>query len=324
VTRVSGPFTVEAVQPPEISLGDVLGQVALPEFGGAPEAVGPTFAVREARLGEPAENVEAYLSQMLRLLHGDGVRFPDNKAMRFSRLEPLFASGGASGFHAEGRWTPEGDAESDGPATVGVVFGPQYGPVTAKMVEELIRPAGRRYEDLVIAGFSFTAEAQAIIEEQSHLRLRIHIAHVRPDVNPGMNGLLKEQPGSQLFTVCGQPRTRLDGPDAAGEYTATMEGVDIYNPVDHSITPSRADKVAAWFLDGDYDGRTFCVTQAFFPDRSACEKLSRALGGVVDAERFAALSGTTSLPFRAGKHKCAAVKVIDPRGNEVMRVHPLG
>ncbi len=43
--------------------------------------------------------------------------------------------------------------------------------------------------------------------------------------------------------------------------------------------------------------------------------------GVVDPDRFAALSGTVSLPFPAGKHKCVAVKVIDPRGNEVMRVH---
>ena len=40
-------------------------------------------------------------------------------------------------------------------ATVGVVFGPQYGPITAKMIEEVIRPAARRYDDLVFAGFSF-------------------------------------------------------------------------------------------------------------------------------------------------------------------------
>jgi adenine-specific DNA-methyltransferase len=138
-----------------------------------------------------------------------------------------------------------------------------------------------------------------------------------------MNGLLKEQPGSQLFTVFGRPRTRLDGPAANGEYTVTMEGVDIYNPVDNTITPTRSDKVAAWFLDGDYDGRTFCITQAFFPDRSAWEKLSKALDGVVDPERFEALSGTVSLPFPPGGHRCVAVKVIDPRGNEVMRVHKL-
>ena len=84
------------------------------------------------------------------------------------------------------------------------------------------------------------------------------------------------------------------------------------------------DKVAAWFVDGDYDGRTFCITQAFFPDKSAWEKLSKALGGVVDPDRFEALAGTVSLPFPPGKHRCVAVKVIDPRGNEVMQVHQLG
>ena len=38
----------------------------------------------------------------------------------------------------------------------------------------------------------------------------------------------------QLFTVCVQPRTRLEGPDRNGEYTVAMEGVDIYNPVDNA------------------------------------------------------------------------------------------
>jgi adenine-specific DNA-methyltransferase len=46
----------------------------------------------------------------------------------------------------------------------------------------------------------------------------MHLAHIRPDVNPGMNGLLKEQPGSQLFTVFGRPRTTVDGPDGEGMY----------------------------------------------------------------------------------------------------------
>jgi adenine-specific DNA-methyltransferase len=109
-------------------------------------------------------------------------------------------------------------------------------------------------------------------------------------------------------------------------YTVTMEGVDIYNPVDHVLVPTGAEKVAAWFIDSDYDGWTFCITQAFFPDRSAWEKLSKALngpGGIIDEDRFEALSGTKSLPFPPGKHKSVAVKVIDPRGNEVMRVHEL-
>jgi adenine-specific DNA-methyltransferase len=99
-----------------------------------------------------------------------------------------------------------------------------------------------------------------------------------------------------------------------------MEGVDIYDPVANTNIACNADKVAAWFLDNDYDGRTFCITQAFFPDRDAWKKLEKALKGVIDEDKFEALSGTVSLPFPIGEHKKAAVKVIDPRGNEVMKV----
>jgi len=48
-----------------------------------------------------------------------------------------------------------------------------------------------------------------------------------------------------------------------------MEGVDIYDPVTNTIRSTEDQRVAAWFLDGDYDGRCFCITQAFFPDKSA-------------------------------------------------------
>jgi adenine-specific DNA-methyltransferase len=309
---------VEAVQPPEINLGDVIGQ-----FSGEPGEM-PGFAMGEATRtnGFEVQNIEAYLTEMTRLLKGDGVRFPNNKEMVFSRLDRI---SDGHGMHAEGRWVPRGDTDSDpaGDATVGVVFGPQYGPFTVQMLEHVIKPAGRRYDDLVIAAFNFTAEVQDLAANPSHPKLKIHVAHIRPDVNPGMAGLLKERPGSQLFTVFGQPRTSLAPPDKNGEYTVVMEGVDVYNPVTNSITSTGAEKVAAWFLDRDYDGRTFCITQAFFPDKSAWEKLAKALGSVIDADRFEALSGTTSLPFPKGKHKCAAVKVIDPRGNEVMQVHRL-
>jgi hypothetical protein len=43
----------------------------------------------------------------------------------------------------------------------------------------------------------------------------------------------------------------------------------------------------------DYDGWTFCICQAFFPDKSKWAKLARALGdvGAVEEDAFAALSG---------------------------------
>ncbi len=300
VVRISGPFTVEGVQPVEETLEPETPIVGEPE------------EMETFHADEPI-NAEAYLEKMIRLLRQDGVRFPDNKVVRFSCLEPVTNSL----LHAEGEWGIE-LAGGNGSRRVAVSFGPQYGPITAKQVEECLREAYRRaYDDLVFAGFSIDGAAQAIIQEDLNPQVRCHLAHIRPDVN--MGDLLKDTPSSQLFTVFGLPRVNLTR-DKDGEYQVEMEGVDIYDPVTNTIQSTGASKVAAWFLDSDYDGQTFCITQAFFPDASAWEKIARALKSVVDPDRFAAFSGTISLPFEGGKHKRIAVKVIDPRGNEVMRV----
>jgi len=322
IIRVSGPFGVESVHPPEIYLDETSPQEQSGLFDGAPDGPEETFDSDIRQTDQ--QNAHAYIDRMIRLLRMDGVRFPDNRQMRFTRLE--LVRGDSAGIHAEGRWAPEGE-EDPAPharATVCVAFGPQYGPLTARMIEEVIRPANRMgYDDLIIAGFSFDGPAQAVIEESRPPRLKIHAAHIRPDISPGMDGLLKEQPGSQLFSVFGQPRTKLGGPDKNGEYEIVMEGVDIYNPVTNAIHSTGAEKVAAWFLDSNYDGRTFCLTQAFFPDKKAWSKLAKALKSHIDPRAFEIMSGTTSMPFAPGKHKTAAVKVIDPRGNEVMKIHKL-
>ena len=107
-----------------------------------------------------------------------------------------------------------------------------------------------------------------------------------------------------------------------------VEGMDVYDPVSNTLFPTDKERIAAWFLDTDYDGRTFCICQAFFPDKSKWAKLAKALGDadVIEEGAFEALSGLTSLPFprpeRLGKCETwrVAVKVIDPRGNEGLRV----
>ncbi len=87
-------------------------------------------------------------------------------------------------------------------------------------------------------------------------------------------------------------------PAGKGEWTVEMEGVDIYDPVSNTIQATDAGKVAAWFLDSDYDGRTFCITQAFFPMRLFGINWSQAEvgGGPRPLRRF---SSTRSLPFGA-------------------------
>jgi adenine-specific DNA-methyltransferase len=313
VVRVSGPFTVEGVRPEELSLGED-GRIFDPtpdEFEDEEDEVG-------SALGDQ-QNLVAYLTKMLAHLKADGLTFLGNKRQKFGRLEPLFENQSGSLVHAEGTWDGEPD---DAPAHVAVGFGPQYGPVTAEQVEDLIR-ASVRYDELVVAGFSFTPEASTVVEQHQSKRLRIHKAFIRPDINPAMDGLLKDTANSQLFTVFGQPEVSVS-PTDEGEWVCSLEGVDIYDPLTNTVRSSGAEKVAAWFLDSDFDGRCFCTTQAFFPDQDAWEKIAKALGSTADAEAFAAFKGTTSLPFKAGKHRRVAVKVIDPRGNEVMAIRALG
>jgi len=306
VVRVSGPFTVEGViaveDGPDTPIGGVPG-----EFH--------TFD------GDAAvQNSEAHLDKILRLLKASGVDFPGNKNMKFSRLDPLTS---AALIHAEGEWM-NGDQQE---RRVAVSIGPEIGNVSAMQVEDVIRDANRKgYDDLVFAGFGFDASAQDAIESASHPKVRLHMAHIRPDV--AMGDLLKTQPGSQLFTVFSAPRVKGPTMHADGEYIVEVEGMDVYDPVSNTLFPTDKERIAAWFLDTDYDGRTFCICQAFFPDRSKWAKLAKALGNanVIATDAFEALSGLTSLTFqhpeRLGKGEIwrVAVKVIDPRGNEGLRV----
>ncbi len=307
--RVAGPFTMEGV-------------IALEEgpdspIGGAPDEL-DSFAEED---GDAAvANAEAHLDKMIRLLKASGVQFPGNRNQQFERLDPIT---GAALIHAEGEW-PNGAGAA---RTVAVSIGPEAGNVTAWQVEEVVRNANRAgYDDVVFAGFGFDAAAQDAIENAAHPKLRLHMALISPDA--AMDDLLKTQPGSQIFSVFSAPRvvgpTRQDD----GEYVVEVEGMDVYDPVSNTLHPTDRERIAAWFLDTDYDGRTFCICQAFFPDKSKWRRLAKALGstGLVDEAAFDALSGLRSLPFppppgrRPGEPWRMAVKVIDPRGNEGLRV----
>jgi len=306
VVRVTGPFSMEGVIAVETGTDSPIGGEPgeLESFDGDVEVV----------------NAEVHLDKILRLLKATGVDFPGNKNMKFSSFEPLV---GVALIHAEGEWM---DGGMQG-RRVAVSIGPEVGNVTAMQVEEVIRDANRKgYDDVVFAGFGFDAAAQDAIESGSHPKLRLHMALIRPDV--AMGDLLKTQPGSQLFTVFSAPRIKGPTPVEDGEFVIEVEGMDVYDPVSNTLYPTDKGRIAAWFLDTDYDGRTFCICQAFFPDKGKWAKLSKALGdaNVIDEDAFDALSGLKSLPFPRPVHLAkgdkwrVAVKVIDPRGNEGLRV----
>ena len=153
VVRVSGPFTVESVHPPEESLG------AESPIGGAPENLDSFGGDSDFIDTDAPSNTDAFHDTLIHLLGKDGVRFQGNKVARFIRLERL---SDGSLLHAEGEWE---NGASDTPHRVAVSFGPQFGPVTAKQVEYSVRAAFiRGYDALVFAGFTFDGAAQAAIQ----------------------------------------------------------------------------------------------------------------------------------------------------------------
>ena len=242
----------------------------------------------------------------------DGVTFQGGKKLAL----PALRKAERAGFiHAEA------EAEIDGrEQRIAISFGPQYGAVPIQQVEQAARGA-RMYDLLIFAGFSFDIAAQGFIQENRDPSLKMELAHIRPDVQ--LEGLLKVTANSQLFSVFGQPDAAVRK-EKDGNYVVELRGVDIYDPATGEVHSTDGTQVAAWFLDQDYDGRTFGICQASFPgDKDAWARLQRALKGVIDEDRFEAMRGTTSLAFPAGEHRTVAVKVIDFRGNEVIRILPL-
>ncbi|MBL9153761.1 MAG: site-specific DNA-methyltransferase [Verrucomicrobiales bacterium] len=340
VVRVSGPFTVESIRPLEKSLKG--GAESQSPISGAPEEL-DSFAegdlscrVREGGDEEDGDsdlkvaNASGHLDRMLALLRQDGLTFTGNKHISFDPLHPIESEF----LHAEAEVSPAGGGEKRRAA---IVIGPEHGAVTAfQATSAIFQAIARGYDDLYFAAFSFDASAQDKIQEANDndaTTLRVHMAMIRPDVLIGdlLKGNTAEkkraatvQTTQQLFTVFGQPRTRVEKKKEG--YVVHMEGMDVYDPVKNEIVDTKAGKVAAWFLDSDYDGKTFCICQAFFPDKDAWAKLAKSLRDTREeelAEILEKMSGGTSLPFTIGEHRRVAVKVIDPRGNEVLRVHRL-
>ena len=104
--------------------------------------------------------------------------------------------------------------------------------------------------------------------------------------------------------------------------------MDVYDPVSNTLFPTDKERIAAWFLDTRLRRTDVLHLPGVFPGQ---EQVGQAGEGAWRRERgrggrFAALSGLTSLPFprpeRLGKGETwrVAVKVIDPRGNEGLRV----
>jgi len=199
--------------------------------------------------------------------------------------------------------------------------------VAERQVFEAAKEASAKgYTVLYVIGFAIQANARELIESCEDV-VGVPAAYVQATPDLMMGDLLKNMRSSQIFSVCGLPEVKLTvdrGQLTEGErYQVELLGLDVFDPQTMEVLHRRGDDVPAWFLDTDYNGLCFHVSQAFFPRTAAWDSLKRALKGTYEDTVWEHLAGAVSAPFEAGEHRQVAVKVIDDRGNELLVVKSL-
>jgi adenine-specific DNA-methyltransferase len=138
--------------------------------------------------------------------------------------------------------------------------------------------------------------------------------------------LKKKRASNESFWLIGQPDVSLRkihrGKDA-GQWEVEVNGFDYYNPVSGKIESGDTRRIAMWMLDTDYDGRSLYPRQVFFPmagPKDGWTRLAKTLRAEIDEELIEAYRGTISLPFTLGQYRRVAVKIVDDRGIESLKM----
>ncbi len=305
ITRVTGPFTLEATIPRPADWDDETEPGEREEREGA----GRSFADRMLEV----------LRQSPVLRHGG------NRTVTLANVRPPART---LVLAAEVE-VANGAAPGAAPQRVAFAFGPENGAVTEMLVFEAAREAhAKSYAHLYVIGFAIQPNARKLVDECAQA-VGVPATYVQATPDLAMGDLLKNMRSSQIFSVCGLPDVKLrtvtpkNGKAAKGaekRYEVELLGLDVFDASTMDVLHKGGDDVPAWFLDTDYNGLCFHVCQAFFPKTQAWDSLKKALKATHEESVWEHLAGTTSAPFEAGEHGQVAVKVIDERGNELLVV----
>ena len=312
--RVTGPFTVEAVPAPVVKPMD------------SAQAMPPPADQSVARTGETIRQ-----SDWRDELAKTGIRGKAGQRISFARIEPM---PGARWLHAEGETRADASGASEvreGTATertpVAISFGPAHAPLEQRQVELAIEEAHTlvpRPKIIVFAAFQFDPEAAKDIDETNWPGITLLKAQMNADLLTG--DLKRKRASNESFWLIGQPdvqvETIADGEDA-GKHRIRVSGFDYYNTKTGDVESGSEKQIALWMLDTDYDGRSLFPRQVFFPmagPRDGWAKIARNLKAEIDEDLISAYQGTVSLPFEPGEHRRAAVKIVDDRGIESLKI----
>jgi len=294
-TRITGPFTVEAVPAPYAKSFDDLNN----DNNGSDTSI--------ARTGETLRQSE-WRDELLK----SGVRAKGGNIIPFTRVEPL---AGTKYIQAEA------ETKEDTPKKVLVVFGPEHAPLEQRMVENAWQEARTLKPDMLLfCAFQFDEEAAKDIDELTPAIAGMQLLKAQMNADMLTDDLRKKRSSNESFWLVGQPDVKVHKLDK-GKVQVEVMGFDYYNPKTGNVESGGKKNIAMWMLDTDYDNRSLFPSQVFFPMAGAgdgWDKLAKNLKAEIDEEKIESFKGTLSLEFEPGN--CIAVKIIDDRGIESLRV----
>ena len=295
VTRVAGPFTVEATIQSAANMEE--------------DSYGPPTS-------RQSSNPRAYLDRMIEVLRqSKTLRLPGVVTLELESVRPV---NDREYLHAEG------NTKNGGNNAIAIVFGPEDGAIGSEYVFNASMEAMQHgFQQLFLFGFAIQAKAREML---SKLKIPTTYVSVTPDVV--MSDLLKTSKTSQIFSITGLPDVSVEpaGRSDSGRplYCITIKGLDIFRPDTMETHEVSAENLPCWMLDTNYNGMAFYASQVFFPKTSAWNNLQKSLKGHFADSVWEHLAGTVSEPFALGDKNRIAVKVIDERGNELMVVKGAG
>jgi adenine-specific DNA-methyltransferase len=171
---------------------------------------------------------------------------------------------------------------------------------------------------IVFCAFAFDPEAAKDIDATKG------ITALKAQMNTDLltEDLKKARASNQSFWLMGQPEVEVRQ-TKDGRYVVEVHGFDYFDTVKGTLVSGGKQKIAAWALDTDYDDRSLFPRQVFFPMAGAKDgwyKLKKDIKAELNEALLDKLHGTVSLPFEAGDNRRIAVKIVDDRGIESLKV----
>lgn len=293
--RITGPFTVEAVPFPSVKSLD--------------EASGPEEADASiARTGESGRQHQ-WLDELLKT----GIRGKNAQFIKFADLELLPFDKDMQSLHASGH--------RDSGERVVVSFGPEHAALEQRQVSNALKEAGHLFPQptmIVFCAFTFDPEAAKDIDAIKG------ITALKAQMNTDLltEDLKKARSSNQSFWLMGQPDVEVRQLKD-GRYEVEVHGFDYFDTAKGELVSGGKSKIAMWSLDTDYDERSLFPHQVFFPlagKGEGWEKLKKNIRVELDESRLHKFHSTVSLPFEAGDNRKIAVKIVDNRGIESLKV----